>query len=221
MTLDDGLYQVSTNSFTAGFVIENGALTMCAPILRKRFNYWVTQATKIGRNRMSSNSAKIQANFKTGSGHNASLINVYADNPDELTYLLEELGNAIPTLIALEQQLQAGGAVAASIPVAPVQDAPQSYAPPAVVDYGQPQAAMANPYAGPPTGGPQVETDRYGNRYTYGLADAPLLPDGRGNYIRKDWTSQQGKQLKAWVDPSKGPRPFAKGAAESEIIWIR
>lgn len=68
--------------------------------------------------------------------------------------------------------------------------------------------------------GPEVVSDKYGNQYTYGLAEAPQLPDGRGNYVKKAWTSKAGKRLVAWVDPSKGPKPFAPGAVEAELIWI-
>lgn len=46
--LTDGLYQVRTNKFSAGFVIENGKVVACAPILRKRIDYWKTVAKKIG-----------------------------------------------------------------------------------------------------------------------------------------------------------------------------
>lgn len=67
---------------------------------------------------------------------------------------------------------------------------------------------------------PEVVSDKYGAQYTYGLAEAPALPDGRGYYVKKAWTSQKGKRLVAWVDPIKGPKPFPKGAAEAELIWI-
>lgn len=40
----DGLYQVTTNYLCAGFVVESGAITRCAPILRKRIAYWQTIA---------------------------------------------------------------------------------------------------------------------------------------------------------------------------------
>jgi len=44
--LSDGLYQVTTSYLCAGFVVENGKITMCAPILRKKINYWITIAKK-------------------------------------------------------------------------------------------------------------------------------------------------------------------------------
>jgi len=49
MNMADGLYQVTTSYLCAGYVIENGKLTACAPILRKRFSYWATIARFICR----------------------------------------------------------------------------------------------------------------------------------------------------------------------------
>lgn len=43
----DGLYQVTTSYLCAGFVIENGRITLCAPILRKRLTYWRTIAQRV------------------------------------------------------------------------------------------------------------------------------------------------------------------------------
>jgi hypothetical protein len=43
-TQPDGLYRVTTRYLCAGYVIENGKITMCAPILRKRLAYWRTIA---------------------------------------------------------------------------------------------------------------------------------------------------------------------------------
>jgi hypothetical protein len=44
----DGLYQVTTQYFCAGFVIESGKVAQCAPILRKNFEYWAKRAQKVG-----------------------------------------------------------------------------------------------------------------------------------------------------------------------------
>lgn len=38
--MKDGLYQVTTRYFCAGFVLENGKVTQCAPILKKNIAYW-------------------------------------------------------------------------------------------------------------------------------------------------------------------------------------
>lgn len=47
-TMIDGLYRVTTHYLCAGFVIENGKVTACAPILRKRLGYWMRVAERIG-----------------------------------------------------------------------------------------------------------------------------------------------------------------------------
>lgn len=49
--LEDGLYQVTSRRYRicAGFVIENGKVTMCAPILRRRLSYWATMAVRISK----------------------------------------------------------------------------------------------------------------------------------------------------------------------------
>lgn len=40
----DGLYQVTTAYFCAGFVIRNNSIIWCAPILVNNINYWKTKA---------------------------------------------------------------------------------------------------------------------------------------------------------------------------------
>jgi hypothetical protein len=44
----DGLYRVTTATLCAGFVVERGRVTRCAPILRRRLAYWVERAERIG-----------------------------------------------------------------------------------------------------------------------------------------------------------------------------
>lgn len=46
--MKDGLYRVTTSYLCAGFVIKNDLVTVCAPILRKKINYWKTIAIRIG-----------------------------------------------------------------------------------------------------------------------------------------------------------------------------
>lgn len=46
----DGLYQVTTPYLCAGFVVENNVVTMMAPILRKKFDYWWTVAVRVESN---------------------------------------------------------------------------------------------------------------------------------------------------------------------------
>lgn len=45
--MKDGLYQVTTRYLCAGFVIKDGRVTTCAPILRNRIEYWKTIAVWI------------------------------------------------------------------------------------------------------------------------------------------------------------------------------
>jgi hypothetical protein len=40
----DGLYRVTTSYLCAGFVLENGSIVRCAPILRRKINYWMRVA---------------------------------------------------------------------------------------------------------------------------------------------------------------------------------
>jgi hypothetical protein len=46
--MTDGLYQVTTRYLCAGFVIQGGRVIMCAPILRRRLDYWRTVAVRVG-----------------------------------------------------------------------------------------------------------------------------------------------------------------------------
>jgi len=36
----DGLYVVNRDNITAAFVVRDGDVTVCAPILRKKLDYW-------------------------------------------------------------------------------------------------------------------------------------------------------------------------------------
>jgi len=47
MTQPDGLYQVTIRYLCAGFVVEDGRVTLCAPILRRRLAYWRTIARRV------------------------------------------------------------------------------------------------------------------------------------------------------------------------------
>lgn len=43
----DGLYQVTTSYLCAGFVVENGEVVRCAPILGRKLPYWKTIAVLV------------------------------------------------------------------------------------------------------------------------------------------------------------------------------
>ena len=42
--MKDGLYMVTTHYLCAGFVVEQRKVIRCAPVLRKRLGYWMSQA---------------------------------------------------------------------------------------------------------------------------------------------------------------------------------
>lgn len=44
----DGLYQVTTPYLCAGYVVQNGQVTECAPVLRRKLHYWTTKGKMVG-----------------------------------------------------------------------------------------------------------------------------------------------------------------------------
>lgn len=62
------------------------------------------------------------------------------------------------------------------------------------------------PVPPPSSGGGTVDTveDRWGNKWTYGRADAPVSPNGP--MVLKQGTNQAGKSYVGWFDPAGGPR---------------
>lgn len=150
----------------------------------------------------------------------ANFCAIEADSIEELNELLSDFVSD-PTTAALVAQFKAVTS-GQTVAVAPVVDthAPAIAAAQAALGATVIQQQVAAPAAPVALAGPELVSDKYGNQYTYGLAEAPALPDGRGQYIKKAWTSQKGKRLTAWVDPSKGPKPCVPGAVEAELIWI-
>ncbi len=45
--LPAGLYRVENHYLCAGFIIEAGKVTHCAPILCRKLDYWMTQAKPV------------------------------------------------------------------------------------------------------------------------------------------------------------------------------
>ena len=43
--MTDGLYQVTVYNICAGFVVKEGKVIMCAPVLRKKLAHWLTIAS--------------------------------------------------------------------------------------------------------------------------------------------------------------------------------
>jgi hypothetical protein len=46
--LPDGLYRVVSEGMCAGFTVVDGDVDLCAPVLRRRIDYWWTVARKVG-----------------------------------------------------------------------------------------------------------------------------------------------------------------------------
>jgi len=146
---------------------------------------------------------KLQVNFKLSNG---DLINIYADTQEELEKGLTSIQDLSTLISSVSQSLNGVARVIDIAKVAP--------AAPALV-------AVAAPAPAASAGAIETVTDRYGNQWTYGLPDAPDLPDGRGKYAKKRGTSKQGKAYVGWFDPAKGPKPFQPGAVEAETIWAK
>lgn len=47
--MKNGLYQVTTKYLCAGFVVKNGQVIQCAPILKQKLAYWFTIAKFVKR----------------------------------------------------------------------------------------------------------------------------------------------------------------------------
>ena len=89
---------------------------------------------------MSDNDAPwlLQASLKTPGG---ALINARGIDKDQLAVSLAAIGELTPMILAVEQALLAGGAVASALPLAPKQPAaaPQGWNPPAAPPQAPPQ----------------------------------------------------------------------------------
>lgn len=47
--MKDGLWQVTYKGICAAFVMENNRVVQCAPILRRKMSWWITQARWVTR----------------------------------------------------------------------------------------------------------------------------------------------------------------------------
>lgn len=141
---------------------------------------------------------------------NGDLLTVRGDTVEDFANNAEDLISKLGVINELQEAVRAVAVAGAGLSAA---------TPPLNTPVGGTQPAPAD--FGPVTQGPEQLTDRWGNQWTYGLPDAPALPDGRGNYALKVGTTKAGKPYKAWFDPAKGPKPFTKGSVEAEPQWIR
>lgn len=47
--IDDGLYQVTYGTLCAAYVVRDGIVVECAPILYKKLSWWITKGRRIRR----------------------------------------------------------------------------------------------------------------------------------------------------------------------------
>ena len=134
---------------------------------------------------------KIQVNW----GKDGLLVNVYADNAQELEQLLTTVQDTSALIESVGHSIGRGGSqptggnaayAAKAFNATPVVDTPPFNNAPAT------------------TGGAQEVRDRYGNLWIYNHPQAPEC--ARGKMVLKHGTAQAtGKPYKGWFDPAAGP----------------
>lgn len=45
--MEDGVYRVVSGAICAGYVVEGGRVVSCAPVLRRRIDYWMTKGVRV------------------------------------------------------------------------------------------------------------------------------------------------------------------------------
>lgn len=152
-------------------------------------------------------STKLQVNFKTSGG---TLINAYADNPDQLVDELSALESLAGTIVAVE------GIFAAASAVAPVAAPPSQYAP-------NPQSAPAQALGGWQAAQQQQQAQQGPPPAWAGQPAAPAqqaAPAGKqcvhGPMTYKQGISNKtGKPWSAWFCPTPKGTP---GQCEPEFV---
>ena len=157
-------------------------------------------------------STEFAANIDAFLLSDALIQKVIAFQADVRTNVVASDGNA--QLAAAETALANGGVTATYTPV------PAAPAPATVtlgVDPSMVPAAAAPQQAAT---GEVIETvmDKWGKKFTYGLPQAPVVPNGR--MLLVEATNKAGKPYKAWVDPLTGPKPCKKVTEKAEPQWI-
>ena len=144
-------------------------------------------------------STKLQVNFKLSDG---TLLNIYADNAQELESLLTTIQDTAPLVQGVSQSL--GSAVRSST----------------VSSSGSGSANGSSGFAS--SGEGERVPDRYGNTWVYGIPTAPDCANGK--MVLKEGVSEKtGKPYKGWYDPAAGPRwngPKIAQEFRAKTIWI-
>lgn len=137
---------------------------------------------------------KLQINFKLSDG---TLINLYADNQQELEALLTSIQDTAPLVQSVSQSL--GNTPRATT-----------------------FSASSNTASAPSGEGGERVPDRYGNTWVYGIATAPDCANGK-MVLKEGISDKTGKPYKGWYDPAAGPRwqgPKIAAELRAKTIWI-
>jgi hypothetical protein len=139
-------------------------------------------------------------NVKTSKG---TIITARGDSAEELIANVNDLvAQGGPDAISTLEEAFTGVSaprVLATDPVAIIQASLGGEVVPEVPAF----APKAPPAQDAPAGIDTVQ-DRWGSRWTYGRADAPICPNGP--MVLKQGTNQAGKAYVGWFDPAGGPR---------------
>jgi hypothetical protein len=148
---------------------------------------------------------KLQVSYKTPNG---DMINVRANTADELSVLLEGVGD-YSTQIASVGKLVVGASNAAPLST------------PSTTTSIKPALSSIMTQENPASGGTEETIqDRYGNMWVYNKTGAPTCV--RGPMILKSGVSQAGKPYKCWSDPAAGPRWSGEKVPKEQhapIVW--
>jgi hypothetical protein len=137
---------------------------------------------------------KLQINFKLSDG---TLINLYADNQQELEALLTSIQDTAPLVQSVSQSL--GNTPRATT-----------------------FSASSHTASAPSGEGGERVPDRYGNTWVYGVATAPDCANGK-MVLKEGISDKTGKPYKGWYDPAAGPRwqgPKIAAELRAKTIWI-
>jgi len=148
---------------------------------------------------------KLQVSYKTQSG---DMINIRANTADELSILLEGIGDYSTQIAATQQK------VVGAYNLNPLSTSSSTTS-------TRPSLTSPMTQENPVSGGiEETVQDRYGNIWVYNKPGAPTC--ARGTMVLKSGTSQAGKAYKCWSDPASGPKWSGEKVPKelhAPIIW--
>jgi len=148
---------------------------------------------------------KLQVSYKTPNG---DMINVRANTADELSILLEGIGDYSTQIAAVGKLVVGASNVAPLSTLNSTTNTRQS---------SSSMMTQENPVSG---GIEETVKDRYGNIWVYNKPGAPTCE--RGVMVLKSGVSQAGKAYKCWSDPAAGPKWSGEKVPKelhAPIIW--